>query len=332
MKKFLEKFASFPRVAGHPSDLRAQEMIKEEVNKHFAGDSFTQEFPFLSWESEQLEVYLDEKKIPCLPVLWSGSGTVEGKISSIGKKSTYSGAYEFESLSIDDKAFLLSRNDRVWIQPLDEPAPSKVYAMIFPEDLRRIKQDKTKNIKIISKSTFSPSSSANIICRNNNSSILLTAHFDSVPDSPGANDNAAGVAVLLEIMKRYPQVNLDYIFFGAEEWNLSGSKFWKDRNKKKYSLAINIDMIASPGGKIAAFTEENHLAEKIKSQDSSMEIYPYIGSQLDAFSLMQAKLPTISFGSYPYPECHYPSDTLDRLDFGKIEKMVSIVGKVLANC
>ncbi len=37
--------------------------------------------------------------------------------------------------------------------------------------------------------------------RNNSGAILLMAHYDSVPDSPGANDDSAGVAAILEILR-----------------------------------------------------------------------------------------------------------------------------------
>lgn len=52
-------------------------------------------------------------------------------------------------------------------------------------------------------------------------SLTLGAHIDSKPPSPGANDNASGVATLLEIAHALsvapPPVGIRYIFFGSEE-------------------------------------------------------------------------------------------------------------------
>ncbi len=51
--------------------------------------------------------------------------------------------------------------------------------------------------------------------------LILGAHYDSKPPSPGANDNASGVGVLLELARiykiRHAVPTIKFIFFGAEE-------------------------------------------------------------------------------------------------------------------
>lgn len=55
----------------------------------------------------------------------------------------------------------------------------------------------------------------------------LGAHYDSVPFCPGADDNASGVAALLEVARvladARPARGLRFCFFGAEETGLRGS-------------------------------------------------------------------------------------------------------------
>jgi len=57
--------------------------------------------------------------------------------------------------------------------------------------------------------------------------ILLGAHFDSVPGSPGADDNASGVAVLLEAARFLSRSRLSsrllFCAFNLEELNMIGS-------------------------------------------------------------------------------------------------------------
>jgi Zn-dependent M28 family amino/carboxypeptidase len=59
--------------------------------------------------------------------------------------------------------------------------------------------------------------------------LIIGAHYDSVPFSPGADDNASGVAVLLEVARacaglaRLPQRRIDFIAFGMEEEGYVGS-------------------------------------------------------------------------------------------------------------
>ncbi|PSB33377.1 M20/M25/M40 family metallo-hydrolase [Chlorogloea sp. CCALA 695] len=57
--------------------------------------------------------------------------------------------------------------------------------------------------------------------------IIVAAHYDTVPSSPGADDNASGVATLLEIARIFSNLStpqtLKLVFFDAEEIGLRGS-------------------------------------------------------------------------------------------------------------
>lgn len=58
--------------------------------------------------------------------------------------------------------------------------------------------------------------------------IIIGAHFDNVPGSPGADDNASGVAVLLELahMLKDTELNctVEFAAYDIEEWGLWGSQ------------------------------------------------------------------------------------------------------------
>lgn len=80
--------------------------------------------------------------------------------------------------------------------------------------------------------------------------IILGAHFDSVPGSPGADDNASGVAVLLEAARilsglrvRYPVV---FCAFNLEELNMIGSTHFAKRLKShglKVAAMVSLEML-----------------------------------------------------------------------------------------
>ena len=61
----------------------------------------------------------------------------------------------------------------------------------------------------------------------NSHSILIGAHYDTVPDSPGADDNASGVAAMLECARVLSELGSDrevtFVAFDAEEIGLLGS-------------------------------------------------------------------------------------------------------------
>ncbi len=61
--------------------------------------------------------------------------------------------------------------------------------------------------------------------------VLVAAHYDSVPFSPGADDNASAVAVLLEAARAAAQAgaNVGFVAFNAEEEGLAGSRDFVER-------------------------------------------------------------------------------------------------------
>jgi len=86
--------------------------------------------------------------------------------------------------------------------------------------------------------------------------VYITAHYDSVPYAPGANDNASGTAMMIEfarILKSYPaDKEIRFIACGAEEIGLDGSYYYVEhlsQDELSKSIAnFNMDMIATSYG------------------------------------------------------------------------------------
>jgi Zn-dependent M28 family amino/carboxypeptidase len=80
-------------------------------------------------------------------------------------------------------------------------------------------------------------------------SIVLAAHYDSVLNSPGADDNASGVAVVLEMARLFAEKptprTLKIVFFDQEEVGLLGSFAFtgKPENLTNLQAAIILDMV-----------------------------------------------------------------------------------------
>lgn len=80
---------------------------------------------------------------------------------------------------------------------------------------------------------------------------LLTAHYDSAPGSPGADDNASGVAGIMEAARILSKYNfkhsIKFIGFDLEEEGFYGSFFYLLNGVRKYEKikgCINFDMIS----------------------------------------------------------------------------------------
>ena len=88
--------------------------------------------------------------------------------------------------------------------------------------------------------------------------IVVGGHLDSVENGPGINDNASGVAAVLETalwMKETgfkPANRVRFAFWGAEEDDLDGSRHYVDElsaaEVRRTALYLNVDMAASPNG------------------------------------------------------------------------------------
>jgi Zn-dependent M28 family amino/carboxypeptidase len=78
--------------------------------------------------------------------------------------------------------------------------------------------------------------------------LIVCAHYDRAGDAPGANDNASGVAVVLEVAHRLRGVllhlGLEAVFFGDEETGLLGSQGHVKREGKEDLVGVyNADMV-----------------------------------------------------------------------------------------
>ena len=103
--------------------------------------------------------------------------------------------------------------------------------------------------------------------------ILVGAHYDHLGRLgnntfyPGANDNASGVAMMLDIAKHYsdvfnqPEYTMIFVGFGAEEAGLLGSKYFVENSPvplKDIRMMINLDMMSSgEGGLMVVNTKAN---------------------------------------------------------------------------
>jgi hypothetical protein len=94
----------------------------------------------------------------------------------------------------------------------------------------------------------------------NGDTVALVAHYDTVPETPGANDNSASVAILLEVardlMVKEPFKN-DVILLltdGEEPSPRFGSRAFVDENQwfGDVAFAVNLEASGSSGGSILA--------------------------------------------------------------------------------
>ncbi|MEP0885956.1 M20/M25/M40 family metallo-hydrolase, partial [Trichocoleus sp. ST-U3] len=77
--------------------------------------------------------------------------------------------------------------------------------------------------------------------------ILIGAHYDAVPGTPGADDNATGVAALLELAKAFATEPASYpiqlVAFDMEEYGLLGSaQYAADLRQQQQPLRLMLSL------------------------------------------------------------------------------------------
>lgn len=117
--------------------------------------------------------------------------------------------------------------------------------------------------------------------------ILIGAHYDTVPGSPGADDNATGVAVLLELARifaaepgKYP---LQLVAFDLEEFSLLGSSHYATQLKQQQQplrLMISLEMLG-------------YCDHSPNSQDYPVEVLKYFYPHQGNFIALIGNLPTL---------------------------------------
>lgn len=160
--------------------------------------------------------------------------------------------------------------------------------------------------------------------------VVLVAHYDSVPTGPGAADNAASVAAILEVMRVLraqgtPEHDVVAIFTDGEEPGLLGSALAVHAYQgiSDASVVVNYDYRGNQGPTMLFETSagEGTLVRAVAeasprtvASSAFAEAYHYLPNYTDGTVFLRAGLPLLNFaaidGSNAY---HSAADTADAL-------------------
>ncbi len=176
--------------------------------------------------------------------------------------------------------------------------------------------------------------------------IVITAHYDHLgmlgteAVFPGANDNASGVAMMLDMARHYslkpPAYSVLFIAFAAEEIGLIGSNYFVENpliNLKKISLLLNLDLMSTgdKGMTVVNATEFPDLYENLKFCNSIGSYLPLINPRgkaknSDHYYFTQAGVPSFFFyllGDYHH--YHDVDDTYQAITLSKYNEAFQLI-------
>ncbi|PLX16678.1 MAG: hypothetical protein C0599_14650 [Salinivirgaceae bacterium] len=188
----------------------------------------------------------------------------------------------------------------------------------------------------------------NVICRSDSSYaiddyLLIGAHHDAITyttpmdSTPGADDNASGVAGVLEtarIMKLHGQDNnipIHFATWAAEEFGLFGSEYYVVKHSELSSLPsfyFNLDMIGNSNEDNSKIVYEftggkDYLAEKAELYANIEPVSSGLSSSSDHYNFFAANVPIFYFREYNFTQ-YYHSDN-DRLEYMEMDFMTEVV-------
>lgn len=177
--------------------------------------------------------------------------------------------------------------------------------------------------------------------------IVFSAHYDhlgGIGEStffPGANDNASGVSVILNLVKYYtvhpPKYKTVFIFFAGEEAGLLGSKYFvesKALDLKKIKFLVNLDLLGTGDDGImvvngAVFEKEFSILTKINSEKRLVKEIKKRGkaSNSDHYWFSEAGVPCFFIytlgGIKAYHDVYDIEKTLPLTDYVGVFKLIT---------
>ena len=161
--------------------------------------------------------------------------------------------------------------------------------------------------------------------------ILLSCHYDSVPAGPGASDDGAAVAALLEVagilMQERPLSRpVILLFTDGEELGLDGARGFCRFNEMadRIGMVMNFEARGSAGGSLMFETSKGNrwMVDQVSralprpmSSSAYVSVYRKMPNSSDLTIFMRRGLPGINFAYIGHPKhYHTPLDNLENLD------------------
>jgi len=184
--------------------------------------------------------------------------------------------------------------------------------------------------------------------------VVFTAHYDHLGKMgkkvymPGAQDNASGVALLLDLADYYsknkPKYSIAFMFFFGEEAGLLGSLYYVLNpifELEKIKVLLNIDLAGTGDEGITIVNAANEKYEK------EWNLFQNLNSENNFFEIMNPRDISANSDHYPFHEMgvrslfiytmggktyyHHPKDRLETLTFGGYYQLFGLITKFVEN-
>jgi Peptidase family M28 len=171
--------------------------------------------------------------------------------------------------------------------------------------------------------------------------VVVGAHLDTVPVAPGAEDNASGIAVMLQLAAMASQqitpVPVQFIAFGAEEPRGSGDALHHfgsrqhvdslGRSERRAIQAmVSLDRVGVRASYVpicTATSQGNRVRDALRTAARRADIPTRTCTNYtsDHWSYAKAGIPAVRLGSVPYAGYHSRGDVPSVVDQGQLDRV-----------
>lgn len=219
--------------------------------------------------------------------------------------------------------------------------PVRIPAVSTARESREALQRPRTSVSIEVETNRVSGTSQNVVAKPSSApcTAYLGGHYDSVPAGPGANDNASGTSLLLELARARRVDGVCIVAFGAEEVGLFGSRaFVRAHEVGDAAFMMNFDMVAKMTrptfiGDAALTDIAADVAERRDLEVRTVTAFGP-GASSDHAPFQAAGVPVLMFYSGDDEFIHTAQDDLDNVsedDLGRfLEVAVEVLGGLLA--
>ena len=253
---------------------------------------------------------------------------------------------------------------RAWVEALAVPR----HAVGDPDANRRAAEFVAMELASLGYAVKYDGEHRNVVALPKDADATLTfvgAHYDSVRGTPGADDNASGVAVLLACARAVRRPSVGFVAFNREEDGLLGSSDFVPRWKERVRNAHILEMVGcrsrEPGSQRkppklpVPVPETGDFLAIVSNRDSNDELdavlslggtLPVVGLKTflgverllptllrsDHAPFWEARIPALMWtdtAEFRNPHYHRASDTPDTLDYAFMAEVAALLAATL---
>jgi len=223
----------------------------------------------------------------------------------------------------------------------ESPIPALSLSQAEGRQLQALLAEGPLTVHLLAQSVQEAKTSQNVIARppQEDCQVIVGAHYDSVAAGPGANDNASGSAILLEIARvldlRGQEEGVCFVAFGAEETGLFGSRHFvatlASQGQPSPQAMVNLDMVGV--GSEWQLMGSPSLVEKIDQGAAALGLDPVPtepGRESDHINFMDAGIPAVLIYRSEDPHQHTESDQTEFVQPQLLEEAAKLTLLALA--